>query len=157
METIEWERPGVVQPQEPATTQVPNELPQPPAPSFTVETYLPEGTPLATCHGYEEQWALCKQQSCGDEHQIINCQWSEWGPWKSFGGCSGLGVRERKIARHHETGGRPCSGVKEETRQMDQFFDDDCLQGDQNCEWSPWSDWSHCGCEVCARTARLRR
>ncbi|CAE7338382.1 unnamed protein product [Symbiodinium natans] len=45
--------------------------------------------------------------------------------------------------------------------QMDKYFDDDCLMGNRDCEWSPWTDWSHCGCDVCgedrkAQTTRVR-
>lgn len=138
------------------TTSNPHELPQPKAPEITVETDIPDGSPLASCRGYEEHWAQCTQPSCQGAERV-NCAFTAWSQWESLGGCSGLGLRSRKIARHHQNGGMPCNGIKEETREMDQFFGEGCLVGDRDCEWGEWSDWSHCGCEICGEDRKAQK
>lgn len=86
---------------------------------------IPDGSSLADCRGYEApesrlgcsfrsdrsiglsaSWGLLgpinrqwlRLASC-DGHAIIDCAFSAWSPWQGLGGCSGLGVRSRKIAR----------------------------------------------------------
>jgi len=152
-ETVDW----MITTAQATTTPDPFELPQPDVPQFQVETDIPDGSPLASCKGYEEHWAQCTQPSCDGAAERVNCAWTVWTEWESLGGCSGLGLRSRKIARHHANGGRPCTGIKEETKEMDQFFGEGCLLGDRDCEWGEWSDWSHCGCEICGEDRNAQK
>lgn len=69
-------------------------------------------------------------------------------------------MRSRRIERVNNEDGRPCHGPREETAQMDVFFKQSCLFGNQDCKWDAWADWSHCGdCNACGkdRTAQSIR
>ena len=117
---------------------------------------------MSSCKGREEQWVSCSVGSCS-ECTPVDCVWEDWSPWGSLGGCTGLGARHREVVKVNNECGKPCDGIREETVARDEFLKPECREGNQDCIWEEWGQWSHCGnCEECpadrlAQSIRMRR
>lgn len=109
--------------------------------------------PVAMCAGTDRQLLVCSAERECDVCLPADCRFGDWGPWTDLGGCSGLGQRARDVAVQNNECGKPCQGVREETKVIKEFADAKPLchvSKDTDCQWAQWSDWSHCGdCLTC--------
>jgi len=106
----------------------------------------PQG-PISSCQGFQRKWVTCDPGPC-NLCMPQDCSWGDWTEWKDQGGCTGLGVRIRKIYDQQNECGKPCTGAEEDTASRREYLRSkpECdRDADVDCEWGDWSDWSVCG------------
>lgn len=117
--------------------------------------------PVAKCAGVESEISSCVREPCLDLCEPVHCEFSDWSLWSNLGGCFGLCQRERKIIQPNNECGRPCHGPKVVTKAGGSSCmpDSECeLEGDVNCHWDDWSEWSNtCFDVVVDQTHRWRK
>ncbi|CAL1130858.1 unnamed protein product [Cladocopium goreaui] len=119
--------------------------------------------PVAKCAGVESEISSCVREPCLDLCEPVHCEFSDWSVWSNLGGCFGLCQRERRIIQPNNDCGRPCHGPKVVTKAGGSSCmpDSECeLEGDVNCHWDDWSEWSNTCFDVvvdqpCFSSARL--
>lgn len=102
--------------------------------------------PVAKCAGVESEISSCVREPCLDLCEPVHCEFSDWSVWSNLGGCFGLCQRERRIIQPNNDCGRPCHGPKVVTKAGGSSCmpDSECeLEGDVNCHWDDWSEWSN--------------
>lgn len=99
---------------------------------------------VRTCRGTERQWVVCDDLPECHTCTPINCAFEAWSEWSLLGGCTGLCMRQRSVAREHNDCGRPCEGKLVETINLPRCLPDACVPRKADCEWGDWNDWSSC-------------
>eukprot|EP00928_Gymnodinium_smaydae_P017931 TRINITY_DN16839_c0_g1_i1.p1 TRINITY_DN16839_c0_g1~~TRINITY_DN16839_c0_g1_i1.p1 ORF type:complete len:1540 (+),score=305.14 TRINITY_DN16839_c0_g1_i1:64-4620(+) len=104
------------------------------------------GSGDVNCNGMQLEQVGCPYIDCNAGAGPVDCVWGVWGPW-SAPTFSQLCERKRTMATMNDHGGKPCDGPLTETKT--------CPTKDEHppedCEYSPWRDWSTCANEQAQR------
>jgi len=106
-----------------------------------------------TCKGHEKQFKDCAGLPVCYKCEPVDCAFANWEEWFEAGGCTGVCFRHRSIAVSNNECGKPCSGLKQETKRC---LRPECQKSPQDCLFSDWSQWSECGGDYTAQKVRSR-
>eukprot|EP00927_Polykrikos_kofoidii_P025126 TRINITY_DN22641_c0_g1_i1.p1 TRINITY_DN22641_c0_g1~~TRINITY_DN22641_c0_g1_i1.p1 ORF type:complete len:1546 (-),score=165.39 TRINITY_DN22641_c0_g1_i1:161-4675(-) len=93
------------------------------------------------CAGFDTEVAVCPPVAACTGCTPIDCQFSDWGPWYSAGGCTGLLMRSRTMRVPNNECGKPCNGSSTDSMVS---IPSTCLSPSRDCRFADWSDWTMC-------------
>mmetsp|Transcript_10485 Transcript_10485/g.18949 ORF Transcript_10485/g.18949 Transcript_10485/m.18949 type:complete len:841 (+) Transcript_10485:111-2633(+) len=88
------------------------------------------------CDGNSSETRVCNDQPCP-----VDCELGDWADWQDgmcSASCGGGLMRRTRPVLHENFGGHTCAGNAEEARPCNEQA---CPV---DCQWTPWSTWSHC-------------